>query len=315
MKEIKKENYWIRQQDNLEFMREIESESVDLIYSDILYGTGRNFGDYQDLKADRKVIEEHYIPRLIEMKRILKSTGSIYLQCDYRINHWIRCVMDDIFGCDNFRNIITWQRSNGKNNSTKNYENTTDTIVFYSKSNNYTFNILKKELKESSVKRYDKVDENGDKYMIANLMDKQSYKGMSDIRYVNSKEYVSKNNMGYKWSQKKINEEINKNTKLIENSEGNLAYVKYLKDSKGANLDNIWNDIYCTTKTDVYPTQKPKALLERIIKASSNEGDIVADFYMGSGTTGEVALELGRKFIGCDIGEKAFDITKNRIEK
>jgi site-specific DNA-methyltransferase (adenine-specific) len=94
--------------DNLEFMKSIEDNSLDLIYCDILYGTGRKFSDYQDLKPIKSDIEEHYIPRLKEMYRILKDTGTIYLQMDTKINHWIRCIMDDIFGYDNMRNEIIW---------------------------------------------------------------------------------------------------------------------------------------------------------------------------------------------------------------
>ena len=101
--------------DNLELLLSQPDESVDLIYCDILYGTGRNFGDYQDLKPIRSEIESHYLPRLIEMKRVLKQTGSIYLQMDTRINHWMRILMDEVFGYDNFRNEISWcYNSQGK---------------------------------------------------------------------------------------------------------------------------------------------------------------------------------------------------------
>ena len=117
--------------DNLELLLSQPDESVDLIYCDILYGTGRNFGDYQDLKPIRSEIEAHYLPRLKEMHRVLKSTGSIYLQMDYRIIHWVRCMMDDIFGYGNFRNEIIWcytSPSGAKNNFPKKHDN----IVFYS---------------------------------------------------------------------------------------------------------------------------------------------------------------------------------------
>ena len=94
--------------DNLELLLSQPDESVDLIYCDILYGTGKDFMDYKDLYPMREIIEEHYLPRLKEMHRVLKSTGSIYLQMDYRIEHWVRCMMDDIFGYGNFRNQIIW---------------------------------------------------------------------------------------------------------------------------------------------------------------------------------------------------------------
>lgn len=99
--------------DNLELMAEIKDNTIDLIYCDILYGTGRNFGDYQDLKPIRSEIENHYLPRLIEMKRVLKQNGSIYLQMDTRINHWMRILMDDIFGYENFRNEIVFAYNGG----------------------------------------------------------------------------------------------------------------------------------------------------------------------------------------------------------
>ena len=101
----------IRLSDNLNLMAEIEDNTVDLIYCDILYGTGRKFADYQDLKPKREIIEEHYIPRIKEMHRILKDTGSVYLQMDYKISHWIRCILDDVFGYSNFINEIIWEKT------------------------------------------------------------------------------------------------------------------------------------------------------------------------------------------------------------
>ena len=94
--------------DNLELLKTQPNESVNMIYCDILYGTGRNFGNYQDLKPIRSDIESHYLPRLIEMKRVLKQNGSIYLQMDTRINHWMRILMDEVFGYKNFKNEIVW---------------------------------------------------------------------------------------------------------------------------------------------------------------------------------------------------------------
>ncbi len=225
--------------DNLELLKTLSDGCIDLIYCDILYGTGRNFGDYQDLKPERQAIENHYIPRLQEMHRVLKDTGSIYIHCDWRINHWIRLIMDDIFGYDNFRNEIIWKYGLG-GSSNKQFAKKHDNILFYSKANTYIFNL-----------QYEKATSNKMKGQM---------KKMTDV-----------------WDIPNIN---------------NMAKERVN-----------------------YSTQKPKRLLESIINASSNKGDIIADFYMGSGTTGEVALELGRRFIGCDISEKACQITKERIEK
>jgi len=127
------------QSDNLELLKQLPNNYINLIYCDILYGTGRNFGDYQDLKPIHKDIEEHYLPRLIEMKRVLKDAGSIYLQMDTRINHWLRCLMDDVFGYDNFQNEIAWLYKSG--GATKNrFNKKHDIILFYSKSENFSFN-------------------------------------------------------------------------------------------------------------------------------------------------------------------------------
>lgn len=239
--------------DNLEVLKSLPDGVVDLIYCDILYGTGRNFGDYQDLKSDRRVIEEHYIPRIQEMHRVLKDTGSIYLQCDYRINHWIRCIMDDIFGYGNFRNEIIWCYKNG-GASKSNFSNKHDNIYWYSKSKNYKYNLIKE-------KSY--------------LAHRYGFKGIEEFKdedgwytMVNPKDY---------WNINPVTKDGNEKTG--------------------------------------YSTQKPKALLERIIKASSNEGDLVADFYCGSGTSLVVAKESGRNYIGCDINQRAVDITEERLKK
>jgi DNA modification methylase len=240
--------------DNLELLLSQPDESVDLIYCDILYGTGKDFMDYKDLYPMREIIEEHYLPRLKEMHRVLKSTGSIYLQMDYRIIHWVRCMMDDIFGYGNFRNEIIWcytSPSGAKNNFPKKHDN----IVFYSKSKKYTFN------SDSILVPYKKSNSSSGK------------------------------------------------TSLIGHNTDNR---------KGKIPESWWCDIADLGKIHNqsvgYKTQKPLKLLERIIKASSNEGDTVADYYLGSGTTAVVCKELNRNFIGCDINPKAIEITNARLD-
>ena len=247
----------IRLSDILELMAEIKDNTVDLIYCDILYGTGRKFKDYQDLKPKREVIEEHYIPRIKEMHRVLKDTGSIYLQMDTRINHWMRCILDDVFGYDNFLNEIYWCYKRMASRQKK-FNNCTDVILWYSKTKEYTFNLddVRFPYSESSLKR-------------------QGYK---------------KTNLDGGSPKSNICE-LNKN---------------------GKHPENHWTDIPFLRKNE-YNTQQPKPLIERIIKASSNEGDLVADFYAGSFTTAEVCKDLNRNFIGCDISEKAVEIGRARV--
>jgi len=225
--------------DNLELMAEIEDNTVDLIYCDILYGTGRKFDDYQDLKPIRSVIEEHYIPRIKEMYRILKDTGSVYLQMDTKINHWIRCLMDDVFSYKNLRNEIIWHYKG--TGVSKTFVSKHDVILLYSKTNVFNHNTI----------------------------------------YVPSAKKTG-------WG--------GKNEKRC---------------------DDVWSDINTIFQskergTQIYDTQKPKALIERIIKASSNEGDLVADFYAGSFTTAEVCKDLKRNFIGCDINPNCLEKAKER---
>lgn len=251
--------------DNLELLKSQPNESVNMIYCDILYGTGRNFGDYQDLKPIRSEIESHYLQRLIEMKRVLKQNGSIYLQMDTRINHWMRILMDKVFGYENFQNEIVWAyRSAGF--SKKKWSEKHDVILFYSKSKSFKFNledVRETEIAESTYKRFKKdIDATG---KIPNLKNGKMY-------------YVSPYSPPRDW--------LNLNTLPQAHTERNG-----------------------------YPTQKPKELIKRFVLASSNENDVVADYYLGSGTTCEVALELGRKFIGCDINPRAIEITKERIKR
>lgn len=126
-------------EDNLTALYTLDTESVDLVYSDILYGTGKKLPDFIDLKPIRSEIEKHYIPRFEELNRVLKSTGNIYIQMDWRIHHWIRCLMDDIFGYENFRNEIIWSYNSAprKNGC---FGNRHDTILRYSKTDNFYFN-------------------------------------------------------------------------------------------------------------------------------------------------------------------------------
>lgn len=254
----------IRLSDNLELMAEMQDNTVDLIYCDILYGTGRDFGDYKDLKAKKDVIEAHYLPRIEEMKRILKDTGSIYLQMDTRINHWMRILMDRVFGYDNFQNEIVWAyRTQGFSRSK--WSEKHDVVLFYSKGKAFTFNIedvRENEIGESTQKRW--------------------HKEIKEFGMIPTK----------------------KNGKTYWNS-------PYSPPRDWIDMNALPQ---AHTERNGYPTQKPKELIKRFVLASSNEGDLVADFYGGSFTTAEVCKDLNRNFIGCDISEKAVDIGLERTK-
>lgn len=279
--------------DNLNITKQIDDKSIDLIYCDILYNTGKKFKDYNDRLGTPQEAIEWYKPRLIEMKRILKDTGSIYLQCDYRLVHYLKVKIDEIFGIDNFINEIYWKKRNGNLKAPSNKLNIfTDNILHYSKTNKYTYNTQYKEYPKEYIKRfkYNDNDENG------------VYRWSPLACYSDEKLEELKNQGRLRWG---------KNAKQPE-------FKYYLKDLKGIPLDNIWDDINMinsqSSERENYDTQKPKALLERIIKASSNEENVVADFFCGSGTTGVVAKELNRKYILCDINPKAIEISEKRLK-
>ena len=242
--------------DNLELLKTLPSESIDLIYCDILYNTGKKFKDYDDNLGTPQEAMEWYKPRLIEMKRTLKDTGSIYLQCDYRLVHYLKVEMDNIFGLNNFKNEIVWYYKSPSGTVKTKLANKHDNILWYSNGNTYVFNV------------------------------------------------------------DNIREEYSENTKRQALNK-NISFGRETKlNEKGKTPTDVWEipTLNSQAKERVgYDTQKPKALLERIIKASSNEGDIVADFFMGSGTTCVVAKELGRKYIGCDINSRAIEITQQRL--
>ena len=242
---------------NLEFMQSISSNTLDLIYCDVLYGTGRDFMDYKDLYPMKEIIYEHYEPRIKEMHRILKDTGSIYLQMDYRIVHWVRCIMDDVFGYGNFRNEIVWCYTM-PNNYKKSFNKKHDNILFYSKSNDWTFN----------------------------------WKDVT-VDYSDS----SKNRAKYAHSK---TSQMGKNGKMLLD-EGKLVEDYWLIPVVSGN------------ERVKYQTQKPKKIIERIVKASSNQNDLVGDFYLGSGTTAVVCKELSRRFVGCDINPNAVKLTNERL--
>jgi len=236
----------IRICDNLDLMADIQDSEVDLIYCDILYGTGRNFGEYQDLKPKRDVIERHYLLRFVEMKRVLKPRGTIYIHTGLNTAHWIRCLLDDVFGYSNFRNEIVWAYNSAPRKKHC-FGNRHDIIYRYSLSDDFTFNPIREPYSDTAPRGYEK-----EKY------------------YHNEGKVV-----------------------------GDVWDIKMLGQ----------ND---RTERNGYPTQKPKALIERIIKTSSNEGELVADFYAGSFTTAEVCKDLNRRFIGCDINPNCFEKAKER---
>ena len=281
---------------NLELLKQLPNESIDLIYNDILYNTGNKFKDYDDNLGSPKQAIEWYRPRLIEMKRVLKNTGNILIHCDWHLNSYIRVYLDELFGYKNFRNEIIWKRSNDTGSSkakAKKIPICSDTILWYSKCDDYIFNMPTVPYNDNLMKRFKLNDDDG--------------KGL--YYWENLKTY----------SQERL-KKLMDNNELKVRASGKYSYKRYLKDvNPNKAISNIWDDINRLNSNNSenvgYFSQKPKALLERIIKAFSNEGDSIADFFCGSGTTLVVAKELNRRYIGCDINPNAVEITNKRLKE
>ena len=303
--------------DNLEVLKTLEAESIDLIYLDPPFFSNRNYeviwGDEGEIRSfkDRWAGGiDHYIvwlkERVEEMYRLLKPTGSFYLHCDHHANAYIRVfILDRIFGEKNFRSEITWKRTVPKGNS-KTLPNNSDTIFWYSKhAKKFTYNPIFLPLQG---KHYSRKDLDGRVWQDTAL--NAPGKG---YRY--EWNGIIKN---WRCSLEKMREYQNKDL-LYYTSKGTPRLKRYLDNSKGRSLDNCWIDIppvNSQAKERIgYPTQKPEALLERIIKASSNENDVVLDPFMGGGTTIAVADKLKRNWIGIDQSVQAVKVTELRLQK
>lgn len=261
--------------------------------------------------------------RLVELRRVLKPTGSIYLHCDPTASHYIKLLLDAVFGFENYRNEISWKRKTGSgetNQKSNRFGQQTDTIYFYTKTELNKLNhqyVFDEDYQKYVDKYFTFEDENGRKYWADNL-------GSPALRpnlIYEYKGYKPPKN-GWAISKEKM-EQWDKEGKLVfpKNPDGRIKRKRYADELKGRPVQNLWDDIqgmggFKGSKTEMlgYPTQKPEALLERIIKASSNEGDVVLDPFCGCGTAVAVAERLKRRWIGIDITHLAITLMKKRLE-
>ena len=294
--------------------REIEKQGgLKLIYIDPPFDVGADFsmdieiGDESFIKKPSVIEEVAYrdtwgkgtdsfiamiYERLKLMYGLLADDGSIYVHCDWRLDAYIRNVLEEIFGRDNFMNTITWQRDSaakGAKKTSKQWSREGDSIIVFRKSDGSTYNtVYKEELSDTQLREYMYEDPDGRKFKKVTLGD---------------------------YSEESIQKFREQN--LIYKTKSGREYKKYYLDEAKFAIGSIWTDVVNLSKGQHeqlgYPTQKPEALLERIIKASSNEGDLVADVFCGSGTTLAVAEKLGRKWIGADLGRFAIHTSRKRL--
>ncbi len=255
--------------------------------------------------------------RIYYMHKVLKDTGSFYLHCDPTMSHYLKLVCDLIFGERNFRSEITWQRTNTHNDAKKHLANVADIILYYTKSNKYIYNPQYTSLDPEYVRKFYRHDDN-DGRGIYRISDLASPNPRPNLTYF-YKGYEPPAN-GWAVSLEKMKELDAQNRIYYPKKEGGrLQRKKYLSESKGNLIGNIWLDIYPLSAQEKeklgYPTQKPEALLERIIKTSSEEGDLVADFFCGCGTTIAAAQKLNRNWVGTDISHLAIKLIVDRLTK
>lgn len=253
--------------------------------------------------------------RLWYMHKLLKDTGSFYLHCDPTMSHYLKIICDLVFGEKNFRSEISWKRTSAHNNAKQGraiFESVRDIILFYTRGEKWVWNQQYLSYNEAYIaSSYRMVEPNtGRRFSAENLT---AAKGGGDTSY-EWKGYKLKS--GRFWAYSKANmEKFEKENKLYYTRSGLPRLINYLDEMPGKVIDNNWEDIQPAKSNERlgYPTQKPEALLERIIKTSSNEGDLIADFFCGCGTAITVAEKLKRHWIGVDISHLAVKLITKRL--
>ncbi len=316
--------------------------TVDLVYIDPPFASGADYAKKVYLRRNPKVAEaiaqaeqeldidelkafeetmygdvwdkEKYLnwmwENLMAIKSAMSETASIYVHLDYHIGHYVKILLDEIFGEDNFRNEIIWKRATAHSDA-EFYGNNFDCIYFYTKSQtDCIFNTVYQPYDEAYIARFNRTDPDGRKWDSGNLTAKGLQGGGYDYEY-----------KGYRslWRMPlETMERLDKEGRIHITKTGGIRSKVYLDELPGMPAQSMWSDInpinsQANEKED-YATQKPEALLERIIKASSNENMLVADFFGGSGVTAAVAHKLGRRFITSDIGLNAVQTMRDRLK-
>lgn len=325
------------------------NESAELAFDEVMKGPNSDAAVM--LKAMRSALGENdmmaYLAmmavRLIELHRVLKPTGSLYLHCDPTASHYLKILLDAVFGTKNYLSEISWKRSSAHNDAKQGrtqYGNIRDVIFFYSKSSNRTWNWLYTAYSDEYIQAaYRHIDSSGMRFRRGDLT---AAKSGGDVSYL----WPVKRPIGGDW-ETDLTEEYLKplegweyrkvppykgrfwaysqenmrkfaaEGRLVYTSSGMPEYKRLLNDMLGVPLQNSWDDIPPVGGADRlgYPTQKPVALLERILSASSNPGDVVLDPFCGCGTTVHAAQKLDRKWIGIDITHLAVSLIERRLRE
>lgn len=252
--------------------------------------------------------------RLVELHRVLKPTGSLYLHCDPTASHYLKMLLDAVFGFEHFVNEIIWRRTNAKSLAFTRFAKNHDVILRYAKSGKWTWNALYTAHDPEYVEKFYRYVEpdTGRRYRLADLTNPN--KNRPNLTY----EFLGVTRV-WRWKKERMQKAYEDGI-VVQNKSGTVPVMKrYLDEQKGNPIDDIWADISPIQAQAAeklgYPTQKPVALLERIVAASSNEGDVVLDPFCGCGTTIAAAEKLGRKWIGIDITHLSIALQKYRLQE
>ena len=327
--------------DNLLVMQALLAQGyegqIDLIYIDPPFNTGENFNFPNQVRIGSSTFEKELpigerlaytdtwnrgvdsfldmmYPRLIVMRKLLSDVGSIYVHCDQNASHYLRLIMDEIFGRSNFRNEIIWKRTSAHNDPNR-FGSIHDTILFYSKTDSYIWNRLMVPHSEEYIGNFYRYTEQGTnrKYRLGDL----SGGGSGPARYFGDKLLSPPSGRHWAHDQEGINK-LMKEGRIVFSSNGIPSFKRYLDEmSEGQPIQDMWTDINPigaqAKERAAYPTQKPEELVKRIIEASSVEKSLIADFFCGSGTTAAITEKLNRRWITSDLSKTAIQVTRSRL--
>ena len=319
--------------DNLKALDDLIKQGikVDLIYLDPPFFSNRHYevvwGDEAEVRSfkDRwaggiHVYIEWMRERIVKMYDVLKGTGSFYLHCDWHASHYLKVMLDDVFGYRNFRNEIIWKRSHSRSSISKIFRRAHDVILLYTKGNDYIFNMQYRELSEASRRIYSKKDAIGLYRLVPLLVSgRRSGETGKSWRGIDPNKR-GKEGLHWVTLHKHLEEYDKKGLVVWPKKPGGAPNLKYyLKDNLGVPANDIWDDIpiiqSSSSESMGYPTQKPESLLGRIIKTSSNKTSIILDPFCGCGTAMIEAHKQGRKWIGIDISPTAIILVEKRLGK
>jgi len=312
--------------DNLDQIHTLPDACVDLIYIDPPFNSNRNYevfwGETKEKRAfeDRHESTRAYIdymrPRCVELARVLKKSGSFYYHCDWHASHYVKVLLDQIFGENCFRTEIIWRRNMAKGLSHAVFSNNHDSIFYYGGGDEVTFHppvipYDEENLDEKTSEKYSQRDPDGRRYQLTSLLNPSQNR--PNLTY----EFLGVNRV-WRWTKERM-QEAYENGLVVQTRPGAVPREKrYLDEQDGRPIDSVWVDIPPLNSQAAerlgYPTQKPLALLDRIINASSNPNDIVLDAFCGCGTALVAAQKLKRQWIGIDISPTACRVMAKRLQ-